>query len=164
VSYGQRLRTLPILFLDRHRNHNLQLQVNSFSMKWFGLAAVTLLLVACFFPWVTIDSRNIIVSGIEAKGTTFGKPGYSHLLLGIIFLICHLLPFIWAKRTNLIVASLNVAWAIRNYFVITTCRGGECPDKKLALYLVLIASVLMLISSLFPSVKMPGSQPEKIKV
>lgn len=133
-------------------------------MKWFGLAAVLLLLVACFFPWVTIDSRDIIVSGINAKGTTFGKPGYSHLLLGTIFLIFHLLPFVWAKRANLIVASLNVAWAIRNYFVITTCRGGECPDKKLALYLVLIASVLMLIASLFPSVRMPEEDTNRIKV
>jgi len=123
-------------------------------MKWIGLAAAILLIVSCFTPWVVIESRNITVSGIDATGTNFGKPGYFHLLLTFFFLLCHFIPKIWAKRTNLLITALNLGWAIRNYFIITACLGGVCPEKKSGIYLMLLASILMLISALFPDMKL----------
>ena len=50
-------------------------------MKWAGLAAAILLIVSCFSTWVTIISKNIIVSGVDATGTSYGKPGYFNLLM-----------------------------------------------------------------------------------
>ena len=44
-----------------------------------GYVAGLLLLVACFLPWVTIESRGVVVSGMDAGGTSFGKPGSGHL-------------------------------------------------------------------------------------
>ncbi len=123
-------------------------------MKWLGLAAVILLVASCFTPWIFIESRNIIVSGIDATGTSFGKPGYLHFFCAFFFIIFHLTPRLWAKRMNLLVVGLNVAWAIRNFFMIAACQGGECPVKKIGLYLVLVSSLIMLISSLFPDLKM----------
>ena len=124
-------------------------------MKWVGLAAAILLIISCFSTWVVISSKNIIVSGVDATGTSFGKPGYFHFFFTFFFLLFTVIPKIWAKRSNLLVTALNLAWAIRNYFIITTCRGGDCPEKHAAIYLVLLASVLMLVSSLFPDVKLP---------
>ena len=123
-------------------------------MKWIGLLAVILLVVSCFTPWVIIESKNIIVSGIDSTGTKFGKPGYFHFVFGSFFIIFHFIPKIWAKRSNLLVVALNIAWAIRNYFIISTCRDGDCPAKQTGLYLVLIASALMLASALFPDIKL----------
>ena len=53
---------------------------------------------------------------------------------------------------------MNFAWAIRNYFVISACQGGECPEKHTGLCLMLAASLLMLISSLFPDIALPGEK------
>ena len=123
-------------------------------MKWVGLVAVILLVVSCFLPWVSIISKNFVVSGIDSTGTNFGKPGYTHFVLSVFFIIFHFIPKLWAKRTNLLVVALNIAWAIRNYFIISMCREGECPEKQIGLWLVMFASVLMLIAALFPDVQL----------
>jgi len=123
-------------------------------MKWIGLVAVMLLIVSCFLPWVIIDSQKIIVSGVDSTGTNFGKPGYTHFVLGFFFIIFHFIPKLWAKRVNLLIVALNIAWAIRNYFIISMCRVGECPEKQIGLWLVLLASVLILIAALFPGIKL----------
>lgn len=123
-------------------------------MKWMGLAAAALLIVACFRPWVVIRSLTITVSGVEASGTNFGKPGYLHFILLLFFIPFSLLPKIWAKRFNLLVVALNLAWAFRNFVLISQCRAGECPEKQAGLYLMMLASVLMLVAALFPH--MPG--------
>lgn len=123
------------------------------SMKWVGIGTAVVLSIACCMVWVTIPSRGITVSGISAEGTSFGKPGLLHFILSFVFILFSIIPRIWAKRSNLLVTALNMAWVIRNYFVITACRGGDCPEKHTAVYLLLIASVVMLISSLFPDVK-----------
>jgi len=34
------------------------------------------------------------------------------------------------------------------------CRVGECPEKQIGLWLVLLASALILIAALFPDVKL----------
>lgn len=123
-------------------------------MKWIGLLAVLLLVVSCFLPWVIIRSQNIIVSGIDSTGTNFGKPGYAHFVLAFFFIVFHFIPKLWAKRVNLLIVALNLAWCVRNYFIISMCRVGECPEKQTGLWLVLAASAIMLIAALFPDIKL----------
>lgn len=115
-----------------------------------GIAAALLLALACTMPWVLIPSKQLIISGIEASGTRYGKPGYLHLLLGSFFLVFTLIPALWAKRANLLVVAFNMAWTIRNFLILSLCRGGECPERLTGLYLLVLASILMLIVALFP--------------
>ena len=122
-------------------------------MKWIGLIATLALIAACFFPWVFIESKNITVTGVESVGTNFGKPGYFHFFLSAFYLVFNFTPRIWAKRANLLVTAINIAWAVRNYFLISACSGGECPEKKMALYVVLISSLLMLVAALLPKLE-----------
>jgi hypothetical protein len=130
-------------------------------MKWFGLAFAILLVVACFLPWVFIASKDIIVTGVDARGTNFGKPGYFHLILTALFLFFHLMPRVWAKRANLAVTAVNLGWAVRNYFVISFCQAGDCPEKEPGLFLVVITSLFMLISALFPDMQLPENKEGK---
>ncbi len=129
-------------------------------MKWTGLAASVLLIISCFSTWVVIVSKNIAVSGVDATGTNFGKPGYFNFLFTFFFILFTLIPRIWAKRTNLLISALNFSWALRNYFIISACRGGECPEKQTSIYLMLIASLLMLASALFPDIKLREQKPK----
>lgn len=124
-------------------------------MKWIGLAAGILLIVSCFTPWVVIEERGITVSGIDTTGTGFGKPGYLHIVMAVLFIVFSLVQRIWAKRFNLVFTALNLGWAIRNYFIISACHAGDCPAKKSGLFIMLFASVLMLVASLFPDMELP---------
>jgi len=126
-------------------------------MKWLGVASAIILIIACFLPWVSI-SFNYTVSGTKAENINLGKPGYLHFLFIFFFLVFTLIPKVWAKRANLLVAALNMAWAIRNYFVFTACHGGECPEKQAGIYLIIPVSVLMLLSALFPDLKLKGQK------
>jgi len=128
-------------------------------MKWIGYLAAALLIAACFMTWVTIPSKQIVVTGVDAAGTNFGKPGYFHFICAFFFITFSLIPKIWAKRSNLLVTALNIAWAIRNYFIITACREGDCPEKHVAIYLILLASALLLVSSMFPDMKPVRTEP-----
>lgn len=119
-------------------------------MFWLGIASVILLALACAMPWVLIPSKQLIISGIDATGTRYGKPGYLHLLLGFFYLVFTLVPAVWAKRANLLVVAFNMAWTIRNFLILSLCRGGECPERLSGMYLLLLASVLMLLAALFP--------------
>jgi len=129
-------------------------------MKWIGLAAAILLIISCFIPWVFIESKNITISGVDATGTNYGKPGYFHFMMVTFFIVFILVPRVWAKRANLAIVSLNTAWAARNFFIIATCQAGECPVRKSGLYIMLIASLLMLITSLFQDMEI---KPENKK-
>jgi hypothetical protein len=116
-------------------------------MKWIGLAAAVLLIVACFSPWVIIESRDITISGMDTTGSKFG--------------IFHFTPRLWAKRFNLLVVGINTAWFIRNFFLIAVCRGGECPERQSGLYMLLLATILMLVAALFPDMEIPETKKEK---
>ena len=140
---------------------NKQIKLIMRWMKWFGIAAVILLIISCFSTWVVIESKNIVVTGVDATGTSFGKPGYFHLFFSFFFILFTFIPRIWAKRTNLLVTALNMAWAIRNYFIVTACQGGDCPDKHTSIFILLLASLIMLISALFPDIQLPEHKGRK---
>lgn len=149
------------LFHIRYYYAILQAVQNNFSMryaKWAGLAAAILLIISCFTPWVRIESVDITVSGIDTSGTHFGKPGYFHILLALLFTLCTFIQRVGAKRLNLFLTAFNLAWAIRNFLVLAKCQGGECPIRQTGIYLVLVASVLMLMTALFPDMKLPLSK------
>ena len=107
---------------------------------------IALLVTACFLPWMTIESRNITVTGLDMKGTSFGKPGFFHFLWAGIYLIFLLIPKVWAQRAAVGVAAFNIAWAIRNFLIIPMCQMGECPERKIGLYLLMVAAFVMFVA------------------
>jgi hypothetical protein len=116
------------------------------SMKWVGIIAALIVIASCFFPWVIIESKGIVVTGVESGGTNYGKPGYMNFLLSGIFLVLSLVSRTWSIRVNLFIAGLNFAWSIRNFILLARCEAGECPERQTALYALLIASFIMLVA------------------
>ena len=111
-------------------------------MKWVAIGLAILLVISCFYPWVTIESKNIVISGFHSEGTRFGKPGILHGLLSGFFVLFLLINRIWSVRTAFFIGAFNIAWAVRNFIVISTCQMGECPTKHGALYLLPVLAVL----------------------
>ena len=117
-----------------------------------------MVIVSCFFSWVVIESKEIVISGIEASGTNYGKPGYFNLLLSGIFFILSFIPRLWAKRANLFFSTLNLAWSFRNFILLARCEGGECPDRQPALTVLLVASLVMLVALVLTPLSTKESQ------
>jgi len=121
-------------------------------MKWIGWLAAITLTIACFLPWVSIPWIGFAATGVNA-GPEFRSPAYAHFFFILLYIIFSLVPKVWAKRANLLVVALNMGWAMRNFLLITACGGGECPVKEIGIWLVLVCSLLVLVSALFPDVK-----------
>lgn len=117
--------------------------------RWGALAAIAVI-ASCFMLWITVPDKQIAVGGFASGGTRFGKPGLVNAFMSGIALLLFLIPRVWAKRINLFFSAFNMAWAIRNYILLSTCRGGDCPHKEAGLYLLVAASVLLLAMALFP--------------
>ena len=123
-----------------------------------GVIAVAALAAVCYLPWSFIPDRNIIVTGMSAPGTDFGKPGLMHMVLGVFLVIFFLIPKIWSKRINVLLAAINLAWGIRNYILLSTCYMGECPQNKAGLFFLLALCSLIQVMSFFPKIKISDQQ------
>lgn len=118
--------------------------------NYIGILAAVALIACCFVPWVYIISIKTTITGVNSGATNFGRPGAIHIILCVFSIILFLLPKVWAIRTNLFTATFNFAWAIRNFLLITHCEMGECPEKRLGIYGVIILSFFILLMALFP--------------
>jgi hypothetical protein len=122
--------------------------------SWIGLLAVITVIIVCYTAWVYMPSVQLEIGGLYANGKqNFGKPGIVNMVCSIGAGVLFMLPQIWAKRTNIFFCGFNIAWAIRNYILLTRCYMGDCPEKKAGLYILVIASAIMLLMALMPDVK-----------
>ncbi len=128
--------------------------------KWITAIVAVIFLLSIFFPWVVIESKALVVTGVDASGTRWGKPGYFSLLFISIYLVMNFIPTNWAHRTALLMASLNFGWALRNFFLLSICQYGECPSRQPAFYIYAIGSFLLLLLVLLRKVKLPQTENE----
>lgn len=124
-----------------------------------GIAAVVVIMALCFLPWSIIPGRQVAITGFHTEGTSFGKPALFNMAMCVVMLVLFAVPAIWAKRTNLFVAALNLAWSVRNYILVSGCLMGECPEKKTALYLLVVFSIIAQLMALLP--KLPTSTSQR---
>jgi hypothetical protein len=122
--------------------------------KWIGLLAAVTVLIICYQPWIYVPFVQLEIGGMYASGKqNFGRPGLVNMIMTGASVMMFLLPFIWAKRTNIFLCAFNIAWAFRNYILLTKCYAGDCPVIKPGLYILLLASLLLLAMSFVPDIK-----------
>lgn len=113
-------------------------------------------------PWMTIESKGITITGVDATGTDFGKPAYFHFLWTGLFLVFFLVNRVWSRRMAMVFTAFNVAWAFRNFFVLPVCQMGECPDRRIGLYLVFFASLVLFFAGLLAPAREGKTTVEKV--
>jgi hypothetical protein len=123
--------------------------------NWIGIALIGLLFWACTQVWASVPSGGAEVGGLSYKiNDRYGRPGMMHIILGIPAIIMFLIPRLWAKRTNVFITGINMAWGLRNFYLFgIACEGGICPDRHAAVYIVFAASILIMVMALFPRVE-----------
>lgn len=117
-----------------------------------GILLCLLLIYCTTQPLVIIDSKHWVITGWATGESSFGQPGKFLAYISIVGILLFALPYIIAKRANMIFGALSIAWSIRNYLILSTCYMGECPQKQWALYACIVVSVGILIMTFLPKI------------
>lgn len=107
-----------------------------------------LLVLSCFLPWMTVEGRNITITGLDTTGTNYGKPAYFHFFWVWLYLLFLTINKFWSRRAAMGFAAFNFAWATRNFLLIPACQMGDCPVRRIGLYLLLISSLALIFAGL----------------
>ena len=120
-----------------------------------GIISCILIIIACFLPWTHYNSINETFTGFRvsrfAGGNYYGRAGLIITFIAGIILIFSFVPRIWAKRINLFLAALLVAYTIRTYIIFTSAMFEGEVDKKIGIYLIVLLAPIILVSTVFPA-------------
>jgi hypothetical protein len=118
--------------------------------QWIGIAAALLLVAACFMPWAYFPDLGKDFTGFFSEKNIYGRPGKILIFFCGLEVLFFAIPRVWAKRANILISALTVAFALKSYILYTSCYGGLCPDKKIGIFLMLAASLIVLAATLLP--------------
>ena len=121
---------------------------------WVGIIAAVVLMASCFIPWSYYPDIDKTFTGFFSQANAYGKPGKAIIFFSVLSIILFIIPKIWAKRFNVLVTAITIAYCVRSFVLFTSCAGGVCPEKKIGVFLILICSAIMLASSLLPDLKL----------
>lgn len=126
--------------------------------QWIGIGAAILLIIACFLPWAFYPDLNKHFTGFFSEENRYGKPGLLFTGLALLGIAFFLIPRIWAKRWNLLVAALILAWAIRSFILFSTCYKAICPKKEIGIWIMLAASAIIMLMTFFPDLRLKQNE------
>jgi hypothetical protein len=129
--------------------------------KVIGLLACIALVVSCFLPWAYYPDLNKSFTGFFTEQNIYGKPGIVFSFFAAVSVILVFINKIWAKRTLIFFAALNLGYLLKTYVIFTACYKGYCPEKQYGLYCVIFSSIALLLVSFFPDLKLSDSEKEK---
>jgi hypothetical protein len=118
--------------------------------QWIGIAAALLIIAACFMPWAYFPDLQKDFTGFFSEKNMYGRPGKVLIFFSVIEILLFAIPKVWAKRANILIAALTIAFAVKSYILYTSCYGGLCPDKRIGIFLMLGATLITLIAALVP--------------
>ena len=122
--------------------------------KWIGITACVILIISCFLPWTFHADINKTFTGFFSQQSMYGKPGKFLCFFGVLSMGLFLSNALGAKRLHLFVAALFVGYAIKTFTLFAGCYNAYCPEKKYGLYLMIFSSLIILVASIFPDVKL----------
>ncbi len=126
--------------------------------KVIGPLACIALVVSCFLPWAYYPDLNKSFTGFFTEQNVYGKPGMVFSFFAATSLVLIFVNKIWAKRTLIFFAALNLGYLLKTYVIFTSCYKGYCPQKEYGLYCVIISSVVLLLVSFFPDIKVGDNE------
>lgn len=118
-----------------------------------GVISALAVIVCAFLPWISVESRHFVFTGLQTAGSNFGEPGKMNIILSVLAIILFLLKNKWMARANLFVAGFLLAWTFRNLLLFSRCEMGECPQVHPALYISLAGAIVAFVSVLLTKTK-----------
>ena len=130
--------------------------------KWIGWCASALLIGSCFMPWTYYADLNKNFTGFFSEQNIYGKPAMFFIFFALVSILLINLDKVWAKRTHIFLAALNIGYLIKTYILFTSCYNAYCPEKKFGLYLLILSSAVLMIVSIFPDMKVVSLKNESV--
>ena len=122
--------------------------------QWIGVAAALLLIGACYLPWTYYPELQKEFTGFFSENNAYGRPGKVFMFFCGIAIVLFLIPRIWAKRGNLFVCAISLAFSAKTFILYTSCARGICPEKRIGIFLVLLASIVMMVAAVLPDIQL----------
>lgn len=129
--------------------------------KFIGISACVLIVVSCFLPWTYYADLNKSFTGFFTEQNIYGKPGKVFVFFAVCSAVLILLNKIWAKRTLIFFAALNIGYLIKTYVLFTTCYSTICPVKLFGFYLLMFSCIVLVITSVLPNLKLEEKVEEE---
>jgi hypothetical protein len=126
--------------------------------KVIGILACIALVVSCFLPWAYYPDLHKSFTGFFSEQNVYGKPGTVFTFFAIISVLLLFLNKIWAKRTLIFIAALNLGYLLKTYVIYTSCYKGYCPEKQYGIYFLIVSSLALLLISFFPDLKVNDTE------
>ena len=125
-----------------------------------GVVAALVLIGACWMPWAYYPDLDKSFTGFFSELNRYGKPGKVLVFFSAVSILLFLVPKVWAKRSNMLVAGIAIAWAIKSFISYSGCYGGICPEKLAGIWIMLGASVVVLVMTFLPDLPVKEDQAE----
>lgn len=122
--------------------------------QWIGIVAAVFLIGVCFLPWAYYPDLHKEFTGFFSEANLYGKPGKVFVFFCLLAIALFATPRVWAKRSNMMVCALTIAYGVSSYITFTRCYGGICPEKRPGIFLVVILPVVMIIASALPDLEL----------
>ena len=93
-------------------------------------------------------------TGFFSEKNIYGRPGKVFTFFAVLSIVFILINKIWAKRAVIFLQALNIGYLLKTYVIFTSCYKGFCPTKQYGIYFLIISSVILLLISFFPDIKL----------
>ena len=123
-----------------------------------GILAAILLIISGFLHWAWYPDLQKYFTGFVSENNIYGKPGKVFIFFGVIAILLFLAPRVWAKRGNIFLCAIIMAYAVKSFILFSDCYRGICPEKQPGLWIMLVSAIAMVIFALFPNTKLKESQ------
>lgn len=130
-------------------------------MKYSQIIGALLCLVLvglCFTHWTYHPDIDKYFTGYFSEENVYGKPAILINFFSAIAFACFLIPKIWAKRLNMVIAGILVAYCIKTFVLFGGCYKGICPVRELGIWGVLVTGILILVMTLLPDIKLKTNE------
>jgi hypothetical protein len=130
--------------------------------QWLGILSCIVLIISGFMNWTWYPDIRKFFTGFETENNMYGKPGKIFIYISIVAIAFFLTPKLWAKRWNVLICTIIIAYAVKSFILFSACYRGICPEKQPGIWLMLVSACLTLVFALLPDLKVKDktSSPE----
>jgi hypothetical protein len=128
--------------------------------QWIGIAAAIVLIISGFMNWTWYPDIHKYFTGFYSENNIYGRPGKIFIYFTSIAIIFFAVPRLWAKRWNVLICTIIVAFAIKTFILYTTCYRGVCPVKQPGIWMMITSASVILLCALLPDMKIKNASPE----
>ena len=128
--------------------------------QWIGIAGAITLVISGFLNWTWYPDIQKYFDGFFSENNIYGRPGKIFIYLTTVAVIFFVVPRIWAKRWNILVCTIILAFAIKTFILYSACYRGICPVKQFGIWLMLSSAIIIFLCALLPDLKLKEKSGE----